>query len=99
MGAVKRWRKRRQAARARRWIRETGSLVYPDGSVSLPEVTFVWVPCASCGEELLADPEEEQPMHAGSCPVRPWRGVSGEEFPEHTPYPPRDWRGGHSHGL
>jgi len=87
------WLKRRQAARARRWIAETGALTYPDGSVQLPEVALVWVPCAACGEDVLAAVDEETPMHAGQCPIRPWR-ISGEEFETHTPYPPRDWDGG-----
>ena len=85
--------KRRQAARARRWIAETSALRYPDGSMRLPSLDLVMRPCAACGEDVLCSPEEETPMHATTCPIRPWRGVSGDEFETHEPYPPRDWKG------
>jgi len=93
MGWLKRRIKRRQAARARAWIAETGALRYPDGSVRLPDVELVYRPCMACGEDVLCAVDEVNPMHGGSCPIRPWHGVSGEEFETHTPYPPREWKG------
>lgn len=93
MGIWARWkahRKRKQIVRARVWIARTPDYPsYPDGSTELPLLELVTVPCAACGEALLADPEEEHPMHVAGCPIRPWR--RGDE--------PRTWDGSRGHGL